>query len=612
MKKSSSKNSLFINIIVFILIIVNIFIFNNSVNSQKEEIFIEADNANKELQNTIQYGITAIEYLKTVTLELFKNKDDNKINYAQKIHSIDDKGNYALDIKGIANLTGYDGLKSDKEIVKEMELSVELTEYFKTVKELNSNYAWVYYISKHKFYTMYPYVPSNEFCWYPENAAMPLLEEALPENNPKGELFITPLYFDGVGLGLMATIGNPIYYKNEFMGTVDLDITLKSQSELLKRLNQNDGTYFIINKENQIIGADNAKGFNNKKIFTIDNFIEDSILKMDDTINSLELNNGKYIYIKQYSNAPWKIIYYKKQSDILIQAFLMTIPLFILILILLNMKKLFTKLEDSNKIIEKAHKQTRDSIKFASLIQSAILPQQEILDNYTTDNFTKWQPKDIVGGDIYFVVELESKEEVLVMVIDGAGHGVPGAFVTMLVKAIETQIVARIKEGSLSPSPAEILAYFNKSIKTMLKQEKGSKSNAGFDGGILYYNKTTKECKYAGAKTDLYIIDDNKLNIISGDKKNVGFVRTKIDQKYTEHTVTLKKDTKLYLSTDGVFDQEGKNKSRYGLDKFENFLVEMNNEPFEKQSEMIMKSFNNFKKDINQTDDVTVIGLNFK
>jgi serine phosphatase RsbU (regulator of sigma subunit) len=198
------------------------------------------------------------------------------------------------------------------------------------------------------------------------------------------------------------------------------------------------------------------------------------------------------------------------------------------------------------------------------------------------------------------------------MVIDGAGHGVPGAFVTMLVKAIETQIIARIKDGSLESSPSKILEYFNVSIKTMLKQEKGSRSNAGFDGGILYYNKSTKECKYAGAKTDLYIIDDNKLNIISGDKKNVGFVRTKIDQKYTEHIVILKENTKLYLSTDGVFDQEGKNKTRYGLDKFEKLLVDINNQPFEKQSALIMNSFNDFKKDINQTDDVTVVGLNFK
>ncbi len=343
--------------------------------------------------------------------------------------------------------------------------------------------------------------------------------------------------------------------------------------------------------------------------------------KAIDTITDEQFNNiyKKYVNISIENTTNWKII------GTIIFIFVLIILIFILLnrrlknlinektheLKILN-ENLEIKVEIRTSELQQINKKVRDSIQFASLIQHAILPQQEILDNYTTDNFAKWQPKDIVGGDIYFVVELESKEEVLIMVIDGAGHGVPGAFVTMLVKAIETQIVARIKEGVLNPSPAEILEYFNISIKTMLKQEKGSKSNAGFDGGIIYYNKTTKICKYAGAKTDLYIIDDNKLDIISGDKKNVGFVRTKIDQQYTEHTVSLNKDTKLYLSTDGVFDQEGENKTRYGLDKFEEFLVEINNEPFEKQSMLIMKSFNDFKKEINQTDDVTVVGLNFR
>ena len=268
-----------------------------------------------------------------------------------------------------------------------------------------------------------------------------------------------------------------------------------------------------------------------------------------------------------------------------------------------------TKQKAIEKEIDRAHNNIQASIKYASLIQHAILPHEDILGRYTKDSFVFWQPKDTVGGDIYFITELESKEEILAMVIDGAGHGVPGAFVTMLVKAIETQILADIAYGKLEPSPSKILEYFNKSIKTMLRQEKGSKSNAGFDGGVLYYNKTTKECKYAGSKTDLYIINDDKLSIIEGDRKSVGFVRTKINQKFKEHNVSLQENSKLYICTDGLYDQESFDGKRYDIETFEELILEINNKPFPEQKKIIVDEFESFKKNTEQSDDVTVLGI---
>jgi len=270
------------------------------------------------------------------------------------------------------------------------------------------------------------------------------------------------------------------------------------------------------------------------------------------------------------------------------------------------------ELDESKAETEKAHRNIKDSIEFASLIQKAILPKGDVLRKYTKENFIIWQPKDVVGGDIYFTLDLENSDEFLLMVIDGAGHGVPGAFVTMLVKAIENQLRADLNAKKLDPSPAKILEYFNKNIKIMLNQNKGSKSNAGFDGGILYYNKTTKECKFAGAKTNLYLIQDNKLDIIKGDRKNVGFVRTKIDQKYTDHDVVLKDDTKLYITTDGIYDQEGSDGSRFGISRFEKLLLDINEYGFEKQSDIIKSNFNSFKQNKEQTDDVTIVGLCLK
>lgn len=267
------------------------------------------------------------------------------------------------------------------------------------------------------------------------------------------------------------------------------------------------------------------------------------------------------------------------------------------------------KVEERTKELSKSNKNIQDSIEYASLIQHAILPEQELINSIFNDSFIFWQPSETVGGDIYFATELNNKNEILIMVIDGAGHGVPGAFVTMLVKAIETQIMADIANDKLKPSPAKILEFFNRSIKTMLKQEKGSKSNAGFDGGVLYYNKDTKVCKYAGAKTPLYVVNNNELKIYKSDKLNVGFIRSKVTQEFTEYDVDIQDGSQLYILTDGYSDQPNKEGKIYDLNGVEDLILDMSKKSFSEQKLIILDEFEKFKGDTKQIDDVTVVGL---
>ena len=144
-----------------------------------------------------------------------------------------------------------------------------------------------------------------------------------------------------------------------------------------------------------------------------------------------------------------------------------------------------------------------------------------------------------------------------------------------------------------------------------LKQEKGSRSNAGFDGGVLYYNRLTNRCTYAGAKTDLYMINDDKLEVIKSDRKNVGFIRTKIDQNYTQPDIEIQEGTRFYIATDGIYDQEGANDKTYGKKEFERLLIRVNNLSFEAQANSIRATFEDFKAENEQSDDVTVVGLKF-
>jgi CheY-like chemotaxis protein len=268
------------------------------------------------------------------------------------------------------------------------------------------------------------------------------------------------------------------------------------------------------------------------------------------------------------------------------------------------------KISDQKSQLENLLHNIKSSIAYASIIQEAIIPEKEILDRYFRESFVFWKPRDLVGGDIYFINELNSGDEVLIMVIDGAGHGVSGAFVTMLVKAIESQIIAKINNGNLEPSPAKILERFNVNLKTMLKQDKGSKSSAGFDGGILYFNKKTRVCKFAGAKSNLLIKKGSDFEVIKSDRKNVGFPRTKITQTYTDHEIEISHDLQLYIATDGFTDQEFGN-STYGIKNFRNLLLENSNLSAEQQSKNLESEFEKIRGKKEQTDDITVLGICF-
>ncbi|PAJ73574.1 hypothetical protein CJF42_15015 [Pseudoalteromonas sp. NBT06-2] len=274
-----------------------------------------------------------------------------------------------------------------------------------------------------------------------------------------------------------------------------------------------------------------------------------------------------------------------------------------------------TELEQIRNTIELINKNIKDSIRYASLIQNSIIPSPSDYQHFVKDSFVFWQPKDIVGGDIYIFDTIRSNDECLFMVIDCTGHGVPGAFVTMLVKAIERQIIANISMNNQQVKVSEIFSAFNKELKKILKQGDNNStvlSNVGFDGGIVYYNKNKKIIKYSGSNTSLFYIKDNKLNIIKGDKESIGYKSSDVNFKFQEYSIDTRGGMTLYITSDGYLDQNGGEKLfPFGKTRFKNIIKENHDKPLQQQKDVFVSEFNAYKGDEEQTDDITLLAIKF-
>ncbi len=280
----------------------------------------------------------------------------------------------------------------------------------------------------------------------------------------------------------------------------------------------------------------------------------------------------------------------------------------------INTEKLLEKTQKQTDELESTHKKMTDSINYASLIQHSIIPEEKEFKSVFTDYFTLWTPRDVIGGDIYLFSDIPNRHEYLLMVIDCTGHGVPGAFVTMLVKAIERQIIGKISQDpNIKISPGWILGYFNKTLKKLLHQEDSkSVSNAGFDGGVLLYNKVDNLIKYAGAELSLMYIQNGQMNQIKGDRQSVGYRTSDNSFIYKEHDIKIDQDTFVYLTTDGYIDQNGGAKMfPFGKKKLQKALLDIHQLPFNEQKYILIEKNIEYKKSEETTDDVTVIGLKF-
>jgi len=269
-----------------------------------------------------------------------------------------------------------------------------------------------------------------------------------------------------------------------------------------------------------------------------------------------------------------------------------------------------TDLEVAKKKLEIANKHLKESIEYASMIQSGFIPEEKLFAKHFQEYFTIWEPKDIVGGDIYLFEELRDGDESLLFVIDCTGHGVHGAFVSMIVKAIERHIVARINyDESEVVSPANLLGVFNRSMKHLLKQDRdNSLSNAGFDGQILYYNKKEKIIKCASARSEIFYLQEGTLHRIKGDRHSVGYRDSDAEYQFSDTVIDVSKPTILYIFSDGYIDQVGGPKRiSFGKKRLQKIIEEIHDQPLSVQKDILLHKLKLYQDRADRLDDITFI-----
>ncbi len=256
-----------------------------------------------------------------------------------------------------------------------------------------------------------------------------------------------------------------------------------------------------------------------------------------------------------------------------------------------------------NALIEYQKKEITDSINYAQRIQQAILPDDRDFQNIFPDSFVLYNPKAIVSGDFWWMTS--SDEYTFVAIADCTGHGVPGAFMSMLG-------VEMLNEISRSTSdPGEMLSKLNIGIKRALRQSASgeSQSNDGMDIGLCRYNKNKSEVIFAGANRPLWIWSGNSLVEFQPTKSAIGGL-TPDDQKYASNAIALSKNDVLYMFTDGFADQFGGDKGKkLKTSGLRAMVQEYSSLTMAAQQEQFSSRFHQWRGPLEQVDDVLISGI---
>lgn len=269
-----------------------------------------------------------------------------------------------------------------------------------------------------------------------------------------------------------------------------------------------------------------------------------------------------------------------------------------------------TQIKKAEEEIAKQKDKIIESIRYAQKIQQAVMPPEVYFSQYLPQHFIMLKPRDIVSGDFYWGTHIGKK--FVFTAADCTGHGVPGAFMSLLGIAFLNEIAGRANPETITPG--DILTDLRAHVMTYLRQEgKEDEQKDGMDMALCIYNPEDGKLQYSGAHNPLVLIRDNEIQQIDADEMPIGYYVNQTEH-FTTHDIQTQQGDCIYMFSDGYVDQFGMVKGRkkkFLIKRFRDYLLEIHHQPLEVQKQMLDDNLTAWRGDIKQLDDVLVIGVRF-
>ncbi|MFN5183367.1 MAG: SpoIIE family protein phosphatase [Bacteroidota bacterium] len=263
------------------------------------------------------------------------------------------------------------------------------------------------------------------------------------------------------------------------------------------------------------------------------------------------------------------------------------------------------EIENKNQELEILYKHVTDSIRYAKRIQEAILPPDSMVKKLLPQSFILYKPKDIVSGDFYWVDEKEGK--IFYAAVDCTGHGVPGAFMSIVGYNLLKEIIVKPTVNT----PAQVMQKMKTGVsKTLHHGQSEDNAKDGMDMTMCAIDFNNMFMHFSGAYNPMYLIRDGELTQYDGDSFPVGLMEGMEDKHFTDHKIELKKNDMIYIFSDGYADQFGGPRGKkFMISKFRDLLKKSSLMPIEEQKDFLLRTIEDWRGDLEQVDDILVIGV---